>query len=145
MAKQLTFTFEDGATPEVISAQLRFEANLILGLPPKEACKKESVAEEKGTEISEKKKSSKKEKVEEETTDELEEDGTFDLGEDEKAEEEEETDEKISQEEIVAGFQKYAKKKGRDKAGVLLKKYKVKSVYDLDEKHYEKVIKELAA
>ncbi len=50
-----------------------------------------------------------------------------------------------SLDDVIKAFQKYAKKNGRGAAKKVLTKYKVESVQDLDEAHYAKVLKLIAA
>jgi hypothetical protein len=69
----------------------------------------------------------------------------FDLGdgEEDKAEETEESATTI--EDVIEGFRAYAKAKGRDKAGeILQKKFKVKAVRDLKPEMYPKVLAAIA-
>lgn len=63
----------------------------------------------------------------------------FDLGEETPAAEPE-----ITLEQVVAGFQKFAKDHGRDKAGRILGSYGVKSVRDLPKEKYSDVMKKLS-
>ncbi len=66
----------------------------------------------------------------------------FDLGEEPEAPAEEPKGPTL--EDLIAAFQKYAKKHSREKAGKLLAALKVKSVRDIKAKDYEKVLKALS-
>lgn len=76
-----------------------------------------------------------------------EDEGEFDLGEEESEDDAEEEDEtpKISLDQVIAGFKDFAKKKGRNKAAAVLKKYGVKSVRDLKAGNYAEVLEALGA
>lgn len=148
---KITIEIPDGVTASAIPGLLRMKANKLDGITGKDAAKTEAKTEElvaDGENIEagdavvkvegkvKKVKAAKKEPEE-----------TFDLGfgddlpSDADAEEAEEKGPSL--EDVISGFKAFAQKKGRDKAGKVLAKYKVKSVNDLPEESYAKVLKEI--
>lgn len=140
---QIIINIPDSIQLKDIPDFLRFEANKLDGIKGKDAAKTDTapeladevkVAEPEAAKLLGKR-AAKKEKVVEET---------FDLGfEESEADDKEEDVKGPSLEDVIAGFKNFAQKKGRDKAGKVLAKYKVKSVNDLPESSYAKVLKEI--
>lgn len=98
-------------------------------------------AKEEKSEISVAKIKAKAEKPKEEVKEKPIENG-FDLGFDDESPKETEAP-KVSKSDVIKGFQEFAKTKGKEKAFKILTKFKVKSVHDLKEDVYGKVLTEL--
>jgi hypothetical protein len=137
------------ATNEEIAAELRAQADALVG---KSAVKTEDPKPAKA-----KKTKAPEPEAEEEFTEEEETEAADDVETEESQAADEETEEEETEEEakpaksaksatletVLAGFQKYAKKNGRDAAGKILKKYGVTAVRDLKPKVYGEVLAKL--
>lgn len=127
---QLSFQFEPMTPPKDMAARLRMAANVLEGVAPKEAAKVEN------TEAAPKKKG-RPAKTEIEAAPEVNDEDQMDFDLDAEGDDEPEAP---TLEMVSEAFKNYVKRHDKDAAFAILKKLKVKSVREIPESQYQKVL-----